>query len=107
MKLFQRAERSSILIRCPCVRKSQEIGGGERSPPTTARLVHSASPPKPTAEIGKEGVFCPEALIRYIPPSLTRLSLVDPLRSCYVAGYRKRGKKSALPFALLLWYRSV
>ena len=58
------------------------------------------SPPKPTPGIGGEGVLSQQTFMRYIPPSSTGLRLVDPLRSCFVAGSGKRDRKSALPFAL-------
>ena len=58
------AERSSILIRGPCVRKSLKSA---ESPPKTALLVRGTSPPKPTPGIGEEGVFSPQARMRYIP----------------------------------------
>ena len=85
-------------------KKSAKVKG---SPPETAPSVQGTSPPKPTPRIGEEGVFSPQALMIYIPPSSTGLRLVDPLRSCSVAGSGKRDWRSALPFALPLWYSSV
>ena len=106
-KLPDGAERSSILIRGPCVRKSQKSAKVRGSPPKTARSVPGTSPPKPTPGIDEEGVLSPQALMRWIPPSSTGLRLVDPLRSYSVAGSRTRDRKSALPFALPLRYTSV
>ena len=53
------AERSLILKRGPCVRKSQKSAEVKGSPPKTALSVLGTSPPKPTPGIGEEGVFSP------------------------------------------------
>ena len=58
------AERSSILIRGPCVRKPQKSAEVEGSPPKTALSVRGTSPPTPTPGIGEEGVFSRQALMR-------------------------------------------
>ena len=118
-KLLEIPQRSSTFIRGPCVRKSQqsvEVRGISpktalsmrgTSPLKPARSVRGTSPPETTPGIGKEEVFSPETLMRYIPPSSRGLRLADPLRSCSVAGSDKRDRKSALPFALRLRYSSV
>ena len=101
------AERSLILKRGPCVRKSQKSAEVKGSPPKTALSVLGTSPPKPTPRIGEKGVFSPQSLMRYIPPSSTGLRLADPLWSCSVVSSGKRDRKSALPFTLPLRYSSV
>ena len=73
------AERSSILIRGPCVRKSQELAEVKGSPPETTLSVRGTCPPKPTPGISEEGVFSPQARKRYIPQSSTGFGLVVPL----------------------------
>ena len=107
-------ERSSILIRGPCVRKSQSSAEGKGSPPKVALSVRGTSPPKaalpvwgtsppkaalsewdtsppkPTPGIGEKGVCSPQDLMRWRPPSLTGVRLVDPLRLYFVAGSGKR-----------------
>ena len=42
--------------------------------------------------------------MRKIPPSSTGMRLLDPVRSCSVAGPGKRDRKSAFPLALPLRY---
>ena len=66
--------------------------------------VRGTSPPKPTPEIGEES---PQALMRYMLPSSTGVKLVDPLRTCPVAGSIQCDMKSAVPFALPLRYSIV
>ena len=103
----RRSRKVVIFICGPFVRKSQKLTEVKGNPPKTALLVRGTSPPKPTPRIGEEGVFNMQTLMRYIPPPSTGLRLVDPLRSCSVAGSGKRNRKSALPFALSLRYSSV
>jgi len=105
------AERSSILIRGPCVRtsrKSEEVKG---SPPKTPLLGPGTrpgtSPPKPTPGVGEERVMSPQARIRNISSSSAGVRLQAPLRSCSVAGSGKRDRKSAFPLALPLRYLSM
>ena len=78
--LLEGIESSSILIRGPCVRKSQKSAEVNGSPPKTALSVRGTSPLKPTPGIGEGGVFSPQDRMRYIPPSSTGLRLVDPLQ---------------------------
>ena len=61
-KLSEGIERSSILIRGPCVRKSLKSAEVKGCPPKTALSVEGTSPPKPTPGIGEEGVFSPQPL---------------------------------------------
>ena len=105
--LLKGAGRSSSLIRDPCARKSQKSAEVKGSPPKALLSVRGISPPKPTPESGEEGVCSPQALMRYMPPSSTGLRLVEPFRTCSVAGSGKRDSVSALPFALPLRYSSV
>ena len=68
-KLSEGAERSSMLIRGPCMQKSQKSAEVKGSPPKTALSVWSTSPPKPTPGIGEEGALSPQALLgRYHHP---------------------------------------
>ena len=77
--------------------------------------VQGKNPPKPTPEIGEEGVRSPQIRRRLIPLSPTGLGLVHPaglklvalLRSCSVAGSGEGGRKLAWPLALPLRYSSV
>ena len=105
--LLEGVGRSSSLIRGPCVRKSQEPARVRGNPPEALFSVRGISPPKPTPGIGEEGVYSPQALMRYMPPSSTGVRLVERLRSCSVAGSGERDKKPAFPFALHFRYSRV
>ena len=63
-KLPEGAERSSILIRGPCVRKITKIYGGEREPTQDSTCSAGDQPTKPTPGICEERVLSPQALIR-------------------------------------------
>ena len=54
------AERSTILIRGPCVRKSQKSVEVKGSPPKIALSVRGTSASKPTPGIGEQGAFSPQ-----------------------------------------------
>ena len=58
-KLPEGAEKSSMLIRGPCVRKSHKSAEVKMSPPKTALSVRGTSPPKPTPGIGEDRVLSP------------------------------------------------
>ena len=83
--LLEGVGRSSSLICGPCVRKSQKSARVRGSSPKALFPVRGISPPKPRPGIGEEGVYSPQALMRYTPPSSTGVRLVEPLRSCSVA----------------------
>ena len=57
-------ERSSILKRGQCVRKSQKLAAVKGSPTKAVLSVRGTSPPKSTPGIGEEGVRSPQALMR-------------------------------------------
>ena len=101
------AESSSILTRGPCVRKSRKSEEAKGSPPKTALSGWGTSPLKPTSGIGEARVRSPQARMRKIPPSSTGMRLLDPVRSCSVAGTGKRDRKSAFLLALPLRYSRV
>ena len=107
VNLFEEAERSSTLIRGPCVRKSLKLAEVRGNPPKAVLSVRGTSLPKPTPGIGEENVCGPQALMRYMPPPSTGVRLVDPLQSCSVAVSGKRERKSASPLTLPLRYSSV
>ena len=91
----------------PVCAKIAEIAGGESTPPKTVLSVRGTRARKPTPRIAEKGVFSPQARMRYIPPSSTRLKLVDPLRSYSVTGSRTRDRKSSMRFAHSLRYSRV
>ena len=101
------ADRSSILIRDPCVRKSRKSGQSKGSPTKTAFAGRGTRPSKPTPGVGEERVRSPQARTRKVPPSSTGVRLLNLLRSCSVAGSGKRDRKSVFPLALPLRYSRV
>ena len=103
----EKAERSSTLIRDPCVRKSRKSDEAKGSPPNTALSGKVTSPLKPIPGIGEARVRSPQARTRKIPPSSTGMTLLDPVRPCSVPGSGKRDRKSAFPLALPLRYSRV
>ena len=96
------AERSSILIRGPCVQKSRKFEEAKASPPKTALSGWGTSPHKPTPGIGEARMRSPQARMRKIPPSSGGMRLLGPVRSCSVAGSGQRDRISAFPLALPL-----
>ena len=86
------------------IAKSEEAKG---SPPKTALSEWGTSPLKPTPGIGEARVRSPQAQMRKIPPSSTGMRLLDPMRSCSMAGSGKRDRKSAFPLTLPLRYSRV
>ena len=94
------AERLSILIRGPCVRKSRTFEKANGSPPKPALLGWGTNPLKLAPGIGEARVQSPQAQMRKIPQSSTGMKLPDPARSCSVAGSGKRDRKSAFPLPL-------
>ena len=98
------AERSSILIRGPCARKSRTPVKVRGSPPKTAPSGWGTSPPEPMPGIDVEGVSRPQALTRYMASSSSGVRRLEPLRRCSVAGCGNRERKSALPFSLPFRY---
>ena len=65
------AEKSSILIRGPCVRKSGNSDEAKGNPPKTALSGWGTSPLKPIPGIGEARVRSPQAQMRKVPPSST------------------------------------
>ena len=80
------AERSSTLICGPCAQKSPKSEEEKGNPPKTTLSGRGTSPLKPTPEVGEERVQRPQARMREMPPSSTGVRMLDPLRSCSVAG---------------------
>ena len=93
MNLPEGAEKSSILIRGPCVRKSQKSEEVKVNPPKIALSGWGTNPLKPTPGIGEARVRSPQARLRKIPPSSTAMRLPDPVRSCSVTGAGKTEQK--------------
>ena len=90
----------------PAVAKIAKADRGEKEP--TLGITFGAGHLTTQANTrNRRGVSSPQALMRHMPPSSTGVRLVEPFRSCSVAGSDKRGRKSALPFELLLRYSSV
>ena len=83
---------SSSPMRGPCARKSQKSAGVKGSPPKALLSVWDISPPKPTPGLGEEGECSSQVFMRSMPPSSTEVRLVEPLRSCSVAGSSKRDR---------------
>ena len=94
---------SSSLICGPCVRKSQKSARVRGSPPKALFSVRVISTQADTRN--RRGRSAQP--VRYMPPSSTGVRLVEPLRSCFVAGSGMRDRKSALPFALHFRYSRV
>ena len=105
--LPERAERSSILIRGPYVRKSRKSEDAKGSPPQAALSGWGTSPLKPTRGMGEARVRSPQARMRKIPPSSGGMRLLDPVRLCSVAGSGQRDRKSAFSLALPSRYSRV
>ena len=100
------AERSSIVIRGPHVWKLRKSDQAKQSPSKTAFSGRGTSPTEPTPDAEEERLRSPQARVRKILTSSTWVRLLDPLRSCSVAGSGKY-KKSAFPLALPLWNSRV
>ena len=90
-----------------CANNSGTSEEAKGSPPKTALSGRGTSPLEPTPGIGDARVRSPEARMRKIPPSSTGIRLLDPVRSCSVAGPGKRDRKSAFLLALSLRYSRV
>ena len=74
--LPKEAERSSILLRGPCARKSRKSEDVKVSPSKTALSVRGTSPLKPTPGVGEERVRSPQARMGKIRPSWTGVRLL-------------------------------
>ena len=88
-KLPEGTERSSILIRGPCARKPRISEEAKGSPSKTAISGCGTNPLKPTPGIGEARLQSPQARMRKAPLTTTGVRLLDPVRSCFVAGSGK------------------